>query len=160
MFTLKRIWKTSSFNARKPNTVLNGLNTPQSVSAVFLTALGVYFVMFNDSRNYAGFLVEKISPLGHPIKSIYSWRLKKFELRTFFTRISHPLQKQTDFRNHEHWIYPLFSYEAIVSNHKALRLFETPPGILITRTFRFFNMHKFRRKFVYRKTGIIFEIAW
>ena len=36
-------------------------------------------------------------------------------------------------------MYSLFSYEAIVSDHKALRLFETPPGILITRTFRFFQ---------------------
>lgn len=83
VFTLKRIWKTSSLNARKPDTVLNGLNTPQSVSAVFLTVLDIYLVVLSDSRNYADFLVEEISPLGHAIKSLYSRRLKKFELRPF-----------------------------------------------------------------------------
>ena len=36
-------------------------------------------------------------------------------------------------------MYSLFSYESIASDHKAPRLFETPPGILITRTFRFFQ---------------------
>ena len=77
VFKLKRIWKMSSLNARKPDTVLNGLNTPQSVSAVFLTVLDLYFVVFSDSRNCGGFLVEEISPLRHAIKSLYSRRLKK-----------------------------------------------------------------------------------
>ena len=83
VFTLKRIWKTSTLNARKPDTVFNGLNTSQSVSAVFLTVLDVYFVVFGDSRNYASFLVEEISPLRRTIKSLYSRRLKKFEPITF-----------------------------------------------------------------------------
>ena len=82
VFTLKRIWKTSSLNAREADTD-NGLNTPQSVSAVFLTVLDVYFVVFSDSKNYASFLVEEISLLGHTIKSLYSRRLKKFEPITF-----------------------------------------------------------------------------
>ena len=46
-------------------------------------------------------------------------------------------------------------YEAIISDHKALRLFETPPGIPITRTFQYAQVSKN----VYWKTGIIFEIA-
>ena len=81
--TLKRIRKTSSLNARKPGSVLSGLITHQSVFAVFLTVLDTYFVVFSDSRNYVGFLVEEISPLGHAVKVLYSRRLKKFEPRTF-----------------------------------------------------------------------------
>ena len=53
--TLKRIRKTPSLHARKPGTVLSGLITQQSVSAVFLSALGVYFVVSSDSRNYVAF---------------------------------------------------------------------------------------------------------
>ena len=49
-------------------------------------------------------------------------------------------------------------YEAIISDHKALRLFETPPGIPITRTFRFIQYAQVSKN-VYWKTGIIFEIA-
>lgn len=50
--TLKRIRKTPSLNARKRGTVLSGLITQQSVAAVFLSVLGVYFVVSCDSRNY------------------------------------------------------------------------------------------------------------
>lgn len=43
--TLKRIRKT----------VLSGLIAQQSVLAVFLSVLGVYFVVASDSRNYVAF---------------------------------------------------------------------------------------------------------
>ena len=36
-------------------------------------------------------------------------------------------------------MYSLFSYEAFISDYKELRLFETLPSSLITRTFRFFH---------------------
>ena len=42
---LKRIWKTSSLNAPKRGTVLSGLIIQQSIWAVFLTVLDVYFVV-------------------------------------------------------------------------------------------------------------------
>lgn len=48
--TVKRIMKKTSLNARKPGTVLSRLITQHLVSAVFLTVLDVYFVVFYDSR--------------------------------------------------------------------------------------------------------------
>ena len=53
--TLKWIRKTPSLHARKPGTVLSGLITQKSVSAVFLSVLDVYFVVSSDSRNYVAF---------------------------------------------------------------------------------------------------------
>ena len=50
-------------------------------------------------QNYAGFLMDEISPLGHTVKSLYAWRLKSLNQELFNKlRISRPLQTKLIFR--------------------------------------------------------------